>query len=105
MKKNFIEILKKFSGQVLSEYPGADVRAFGSYPKGTATPDSDLDVCVILGKVTPEDRLHISDIAWEVGLDYDILISTIVISEDEYNRGPMSVSPLIETVRSEGITV
>lgn len=98
-----MKILKKFAEKVRCRYPEAKIRAFGSYVRGTATEESDLDVCVVLNTVKPEDRLMISDLAWEVGLDAGILVSTIVISSNGYENGPMSVSPLIEFIRSEGV--
>jgi predicted nucleotidyltransferase len=103
MNTDYIEALNKFAAKVRSKYPGAKIRAFGSYVRGTATEESDLDVCVVLKKSGPEDRLAISDIAWDVGFDSGILVSTIVISEDAYENGPISASPLVKTIRSEGV--
>ncbi|MFZ2634519.1 MAG: nucleotidyltransferase domain-containing protein [Desulfosalsimonadaceae bacterium] len=103
MNTHYIEALNKFAAKVRSKYPGAKIRAFGSYARGTATEESDLDICVVLEKSGPEDRLAISDIAWDVGFDSGILVSTIVISEDAYENGPISASPLVKTIRSEGV--
>jgi len=100
---NYLEVLKKFAAKVRAVYPGARIWAFGSYPRGTATEESDLDVCVVLKEFKPEDRFVISDLAWEAGFDYDILISTIVISGYDYENGSMSASPLIESIKSEGV--
>jgi len=100
---NYLEILKKFAAKVRAVYPEARIMGFGSYPRGTAGKESDLDVCVVLKAFKPEDRFVISDLAWDVGFDYDILISTIVISEYEYENGAISTSPLIESIRSEGV--
>jgi len=100
---NYLDLLKKFAVKVRSKYPEARIWAFGSYPRGTATEESDLDVCVVLNELKPEDRFVISDLAWETGFEHDILISTIVIPEDEYENGPLSVSLLVELIRSEGV--
>ena len=100
---NYLQILQKFATKVRAEYPEARIFAFGSYPRGTATEESDLDVCVVLKELKPEDRLVISDLAWETGFEYDILISTIVVSAAEYENGPISASPLMESIRTEGV--
>jgi uncharacterized protein len=104
MNTHYIEALNKFAAKVRSKYPGSKIRAFGSYARGMATEESDLDVCVVLKKLGPEDRLAISDMAWDVGFESGILVSTIVISEDAYENGPMSASPLVEAIRSEGVS-
>ena len=79
------------------------ILAFGSHAKGTATPASDLDICVVLPKMEPDDRIAISDIAWETGLNHDLHLSTVVVSQKDFEHGPLSVSPFIEAVRNEGV--
>jgi len=49
------------------------------------------------------DRFAISDIAWEVGFEHELHISTIVVSEKDFEQGPVSASPLLNAVRSEGV--
>ncbi len=103
MKKKPREILHVFADKIRDRYPGARIFAFGSHAKGTATPESDLDICVVLPKMEPEDRIAVSDIAWETGLDHDLYLSTVVVSQTDFEQGPLSVSPFIEAVRNEGV--
>lgn len=103
MQKEQLRILKEFAEKVRSAYPKALVWAFGSRARGTATAESDLDICVVIPEMGPDDRLAISDMAWEVGFSHDLHISTVVISEKDFEQGPVSASPLLNTIRSEGI--
>jgi uncharacterized protein len=98
-----LRILNNFSEKLRKTFPEARVWLFGSYAKGEETSESDLDVCVVLPEIKREDRLAISDIAWEVGLSYDIHISTIVISQSNFEHGPVSSSSLIHAIRTEGV--
>lgn len=98
-----MEILRDFANKIRGRYPGAGVFAFGSHAKGTATPESDLDICVVLPQMEPEDRIEVSDIAWEAGLDHDLHIATVVVSKKDFEHGPLSVSPFVEAVRNEGV--
>ena len=66
MRSNYLQILKEFAEKVQTRYPKARIWLFGSYARGTATKESDLDVCVVLQRFEPEDRLEISDMAWEI---------------------------------------
>lgn len=97
------KLLMIFAGKVRQKYPEARIWAFGSHVRGTATAESDLDICVVLPHLEPEDRISISDIAWEVGFEHDLYISTIVVSETDFEQGPVSASPLLSTIRNEGI--
>jgi uncharacterized protein len=103
MDSIYTRILQKFAEKVRLKYPEAYILAFGSRARNNASIDSDFDICVILQNVDPEDRLLISDIAWEVGFEEDIMISTIVIPQKEYENGPLSASPLVDAIRSEGV--
>jgi predicted nucleotidyltransferase len=65
------KLLRIFAGKVRQKYPEARIWAFGSHVRGTATAESDLDICVVLSHLEPEDRISISDIAWEVGFEHE----------------------------------
>jgi predicted nucleotidyltransferase len=103
MKIKQNKILDIFAEQVRRFFPKAKIIGFGSYVRGEATADSDLDVCIILPSMHPDDRLVVSDIAWEVGFAHDLHLSTIVISEEKFSHGPISASPLLDTIRNEGV--
>ncbi len=103
MKKEYTVILQEFAKKVRRKYPHARIWAFGSYTRDTATPESDLDMCVVLPQMKKNDRFAISDIAWEVGFKHDFHISTVVIAEEDFEHGPASASPLLNAVRSEGV--
>jgi len=58
---------------------------------------------VIIPEMQSDDRLTISDIAWEVGFAYNMHLSTVVISEKDFEYGPVSASPLLDGIRNEGV--
>jgi predicted nucleotidyltransferase len=105
MQKEQVKILNEFAKKVRNVYPKALICAFGSYIRGTETAESDLDICVVLPEMRPDDRSTISDLAWEVGFNYDLHLSTVVFSKKDFEQGPVSASPLIEAIRSEGLAV
>jgi predicted nucleotidyltransferase len=103
MRNEQRKILEKFAKKIREVYPDARIWAFGSYAGDTATKESDLDICVVLPLLSPDDRLTVSDIAWEVGFHHDLHLSTIVVSERDFEQGPISASPLLDAVRNKGI--
>lgn len=77
---------------------------FGSRARGDAGPRSDLDLFVVVEKRTPEIRKKISHCAWEVGFDAEVIIQTVVMTNDQLN-GPEGSSLLINDVNAEGVPV
>ena len=43
------------------------------------------------------------DIAWQIGFDNGIVISTVTFSRDEFEKGPLSESPLVQSILLEGL--
>jgi predicted nucleotidyltransferase len=98
------EILSEFATRVRSIEPRARIWAYGSRARGDAEEFSDLDVCVVLpGQLTFERRQAVSHIAWAVGFDHDRLVATVVFSDDQFERGPMSAHPLVKKILREGL--
>lgn len=77
---------------------------YGSYARGEAGEDSDIDVVVVLkGNVVPGREVDcMLAMITDLGLKYNTLISIYPVSED-YMQSVKS--PLLLNVRAEGITL
>lgn len=82
-----------------------DFRVYGSRARGEATPDSDLDVYLVVTELTPALRRWIDEIAWEVGFDNDRVISTLVTTRRGLEQGPFGAQPVVEAIEREGIPI
>ena len=96
-------IAREFRRRLDEVAPVRDLRVFGSRARGDAAPGSDLDLFIELDEATPELRKQISEIAWEVGFERDRVISTVVATRDDLEKGAMGANPLVLTVEREGI--
>jgi predicted nucleotidyltransferase len=96
-------ILRELAMRLRGVYPTARLWAFGSRARGDAEPDSDFDVCVVMPTVSDEDRRRIRHIAWEVAFEHGTVFNTVILSEEEFERGPMSESTLVSNVLREGV--
>ena len=79
-----------------------DVILYGSWARGEATPESDIDLVVVLkGEVIPGREIdRMIDIITQINLNYDTLLSVYPVSEMTYQG---TKSPLLINVRREGI--
>ncbi|PKN25391.1 MAG: nucleotidyltransferase domain-containing protein [Deltaproteobacteria bacterium HGW-Deltaproteobacteria-21] len=97
------DIVTLFSARIRERFPGARIWAFGSRAKGFATDESDLDVCVVVDTLDEEKDQQILKIAWEVGFENDVVISTVTYSKQDFEEGPCSESPLVQTILDAGV--
>jgi len=97
------DVFTFFALQVRERFPDARVWAFGSRVKGHFTEESDLDVCVVLDRLDDVIDQIIMGIAWEVGFENDVIISTVTYSQQEFDVGPCSESPLVQNIQSAGV--
>lgn len=77
---------------------------FGSYARGDATWESDVDICLVLPRHDPQLFLQALDIAWEVGFQHGLVISLLPITFQELQL-PGDMLPIAEVIREEGIPI
>jgi len=81
------------------------LRLFGSKARGDYTQESDVDIAVILDEVDQAVEQEVFDICFEVGLEYDLLLSPIVLSVSETNSSKHKITPFFKILEREGIAV
>jgi len=82
---------EEFAGQLTSRLSGRLYRVvlFGSVAKGTADVDSDVDVLVVVDRVSGDVEKIVAETAFQVGLRCGEAIEYILMSLEEYrSRDP-----------------
>ena len=76
---------------------------YGSYARGDATEDSDIDIIVLLGEIKDFDvELDtLFEVIGQVDFKYDTLISVLPLEEKQYLTRRL---PVILNAKREGIT-
>ena len=104
-EKNIENILHELKQELKRVYKNRLVSLilYGSYARGEAGADSDIDVVVLKGNVVPGREIDcMLDIITDLGLKYNTLISIYPVSEDSMQSVK---SPLLLNVHAEGISI
>jgi predicted nucleotidyltransferase len=91
---------------IRTKCPKAAVVLYGSYARGQAGAESDVDLLVLLNEdVTTVKRRIIHDTLYEISLSADLAISTIIRSYEAWNSPISQATPFYNAIQREGIQV
>lgn len=81
------------------------IKLFGSKLKGIDTPESDIDIAVIVEKDSPDTWKKVIDIAFNVNLEHDVYISPRVIPLGVFEHPVWRITPFIRTIEKEAVSL
>lgn len=96
-KREVIRIAKEYKKAVMGQLNSASVYLFGSYSKGTASENSDIDLAVVVPRLEG-DYMSTSAKLWRLTMDINTLIEPVLIEE-------CHPSPLYEDILRTGVLV
>ena len=99
------EIAERFKELVSRKVKIHELQVFGSRARGDASPESDLDVLIVVEQLDHSIEKYISDCAWEAGFPEDVIVMPIAISLDTLRNSPIRESVFIKNIYREGISV
>ena len=98
--------LGELIGELKKQWPQTKCRLFGSKVTGNAEAESDLDLLIELPvPVTEEIRRRIIHRTFDINLAYDSNISVLIVSQQEWAEGLLTVLPIHAAVEKEGIAL
>lgn len=77
---------------------------YGSVARADDTPDSDIDIAVIVQGYTKEMHEEMLDYLVDLELEFGKVISVLLIDHDDYQEWK-DIIPFYKNVRKEGITL
>ena len=100
------ELLERVKAAVQALEPEAEVILYGSRARGTARADSDWDFLILLpGPVDRMLEMQIKDRLYDIELETDMVLSSIVRSKQEWLSRQYEVMPLRQEIEKDGIAV
>jgi predicted nucleotidyltransferase len=102
------EIVRAFSDELVKR-AGDEIEAiiwYGSTARGEGTPDSDIDVAVVL-RNQENDRMRrlALDISAELSLDHDCLLVPFLISSARYQEMKQIGRLLVRNIEKDGVWI
>ena len=99
-------LLKACMAAIRRVVPDAEVILYGSVARGEETPESDIDLLVLVPQeVTYPLERAIRDQVYEIELESDQIISVIVRQNSRWHSRPLNFTPLYRAIAREGIPI
>ena len=90
--------------KVMAAFPVVDLVLYGSTARGDADEESDQDLMIIIPEPISRFKRHeITDIVFDVNLQFGTNFSTLVVDRDSWETGMISVLPLRDEIMRDGI--
>ncbi len=98
------ELLERVKTAVLTLSPAAEIILYGSRARGTASVHSDWDFLILIP--APRDKTleaKIKDRLYDVELETDTILSSIIRSKQEWLSSQYAVLPLRQEIEKDGM--
>lgn len=114
MKKNKKSFLSSIQNQAITElkqllfekFNIVNIILFGSTVHSESSSESDIDILIITPKpFSRVERHKITDLVFEINLVHDTNFSTLVIDNDSWENGPISILPIHDEIVRNGVEI
>ena len=100
------QVLSGIKRRLLEKFDIKTFVLYGSLARGQADEESDADLLVVTSKpLTRFERHEITNVVFEVNLQYDTTFSTLVVDIKSWETGIISVLPVRDEIIRDGIQV
>ena len=96
-KEQAIKLAQQYKAVVAEQMPVKAIYLYGSYSTDTATPQSDIDIAVVVEHLS-DDYFQDTPLLWTLKRKVSNLIEPVLLTEDTNN-------PLYSTILKTGILI
>lgn len=99
-------LIQRVKRKIVEVEPEAKIILYGSRSRVDSTSESDWDFLILLDGTVDDDRIdHLRYHLYDVELETDEIISSIIRNINEWNSLPLNKTPFYKNVINEGITI
>jgi predicted nucleotidyltransferase len=87
------------------KFPVEQVILFGSKSRGDDDAESDIDLLVLTSRpLSRGEQNALSDALFPLQLQYDVVLSPLIVAAEEWRSGVASVLPIHYEIEEQGVT-
>ncbi len=77
---------------------------FGSKARGTDDPEFDIDLLVLTCEPLGwREQRKVISVLYEIELNHDVVLSPLIVSTQEWQKGPYTVLPIYDEIERDGM--
>jgi predicted nucleotidyltransferase len=113
MQKELVGLIESHKEKAINEFCDTlraqlntnlvEIRLFGSTARGTFTDESDIDILVVVQNENGLTREAVIDMAVDINLKHDVVISPIVMSKNRYTEPLFQETLFYKSIQEEGM--
>ena len=96
-KEKVVKLAQRYKAAVAEHFPIKALYLYGSYSKGNATEDSDIDIAVVVDRLC-DNYFEDTPLLWKLRRKISNLIEPVLLTEDPHN-------PLYADILKTGIRI
>ena len=106
-QKTALQIAKELANRLKIIVPDFKMLLYGSYARGQATSDSDIDIYIEVPQryFSYDLKNKVTNLVWELSFLNETVIQISLYSDEQVWNTPRRSSPFINSVMKEGIVI
>ena len=102
-KTRLPELLQEVADSIKKVHPESTVILFGSYARGEQNEESDLDICILVQKLTYARTDMIVDARCAIRRDFPLPFDVLLYTHDEFEESAKKRSRMQYKIKNEGV--
>ncbi len=97
--------LKELKARLPRDFGLVELKLFGSKARGDSSPESDVDLVVVVREHNWQTDFRIYGVCFRIGLAHDVLLTPVIYSRAEYESDLTRATPFYRAVAAQGVSL